>query len=125
MTSTTVPPTTSRAATATAAQAPTGRPGAEVAVFLGVVAACLTATTATGVAMGVDVSRIDEAPPLGQAVMFGEALIPLVAAVVARLATGGSLRHPGWGARRTSWRTTVSPGAPGSSSPPPRRRWSG
>jgi membrane protease YdiL (CAAX protease family) len=92
---------------APAAAAPAARPSPrlEIGVFLGTVAGLLTVTTSVAAAAGADVTRVDEAPPLVQALLFGQALIPLVAAVVARLATAGTLRRPGWGFRRASWRS--------------------
>jgi membrane protease YdiL (CAAX protease family) len=80
-------------------------PWREVGVYLGTVAGLLTVTTSVAAAAGADVTRVDEAPPLVQALLFGQALIPLLAAVVARLVTAGTLRRPGWGFRRTSWRS--------------------
>ncbi|MGY1605084.1 CPBP family glutamic-type intramembrane protease [Geodermatophilus sp. SYSU D00815] len=92
------------------APAPPGRtpsPWKEVGVFLGTTAALIATTTGIAVAHDADVRRVDEAPPLVQALLFGQALIPLLAAVVARLATGG-LRRPGWGFRRPSWRSLLT-----------------
>ena len=75
----------------------------QIGVFLSVVAALTTASTSIGVVMDVDVSRIETAPPLAQAVMFGQAFIPLIAALVARAsAPHGTAR--GWGVRRPTWR---------------------
>ncbi len=97
--------TPSLSAPAPAAVAARPSPWREVGVFLGTVAGLLTVTTSVAAAAGADVTRVDEAPPLVQALLFGQALIPLLAAVVARLATAGTLRRPGWGFRRTSWRS--------------------
>ncbi len=77
----------------------------ELSVFLGAVAALLTLTTTIGVREGVDIVHIDQASALGQAVMYGQALIPFVAATLARLVTAGTLRGAGYDFRRTSWRT--------------------
>ncbi len=80
-------------------------PTREIGVFLGTVAVLLTGTTVFAASQDADVQHVDQAPPLVQAVLFGQALIPLVAAVVAGLVTRGSLRRPGWGFRRTSPRS--------------------
>ncbi|SNS87561.1 CAAX protease self-immunity [Geodermatophilus saharensis] len=80
-------------------------PWREVGVYLGTVAGLLTLTTSVAAAAGADVTRVEQAPPLVQALLYGQALIPLLAAVLARLATTGTLRRPGWGFRRTSWRS--------------------
>jgi uncharacterized protein len=69
------------------------------------------ATTAVAAAEGVDVRRIEEASPLGQAAAYGTALTPLVAALIARWSTTRGLR--GWGVRRTSWRTLLTAWAVG------------
>ncbi|MGY1815133.1 CPBP family glutamic-type intramembrane protease [Blastococcus sp. SYSU D00820] len=79
-------------------------PWAEIGVFLGTVAVLLTGTTTVAVLADADVAHLDQAPPLVQALLFGQALLPLIAALFARLVTTGSLRRPGWGVRRTSWR---------------------
>ena len=99
--------TTTPSLSAPAPAAPAARPSPwrEVGVYLGTVAGLLTVTTSVAAAAGADVTRVDEAPPLVQALLFGQALIPLLAAVVARLVTAGTLRRPGWGFRRTSWRS--------------------
>lgn len=76
----------------------------EVVVFLTVTFALLALSTTVGVVEDVDVSRIDEATPLGQLAMFGQAFLPLVGVVVARLTTPRP-RRTGWGFRRTSWRS--------------------
>ncbi|WP_245899756.1 hypothetical protein [Geodermatophilus normandii] len=102
-------------------------PWREVGVFLGTTAALLTVTTSVAAAADADVAHVDQAPPLVQALLFGQALIPLVAAVVARLATAGTLRRPGWGFRRASWRSLGTawlwgccrPWPPGACSGPP------
>ncbi|MGY1773766.1 CPBP family intramembrane glutamic endopeptidase [Blastococcus sp. SYSU D00813] len=79
-------------------------PWREIGVFLGTVAALLTVTTTIAAGQGADVRHVEEAPPLVQALLFGQAFIPLLAALLARLVAAGSLRRPGWGFRRTSWR---------------------
>ncbi|MGY1741253.1 MULTISPECIES: CPBP family intramembrane glutamic endopeptidase [unclassified Blastococcus] len=76
----------------------------EIGVFLGTVAVLLTATTVIAASQDADVRHVDQAPPLVQALLFGQALIPLLAALLARFVTAGSLRRPGWGFRRPSWR---------------------
>lgn len=80
----------------------------ELSVFLVTVAALLAVTTAIGVREEVDIVRIDQASPVGQAVMYGQALIPLVAALLARLVTAGTVRRAGFGIRRTPWRTIAT-----------------
>ena len=87
------------------APAPTRSPSpwSEVGVFLGTTAALLAGTTTLAMAHDADVRHVDQAPPLVQAVLYGQALIPFLAAVLARLVTTGSVRRPGWGVRRTSW----------------------
>ncbi|MGI5237851.1 CPBP family intramembrane glutamic endopeptidase [Dactylosporangium sp. CA-139066] len=77
----------------------------EIIVFLTTVAALMTASTIIGLSQHVDVSHIEDASPLGQSVMYGQAFFPLVAAVLARLVATGTLRRPDWGFRRTSWRS--------------------
>ena len=77
----------------------------QVAVFGATTAALLGLSTALGLAADVDVSRIAEASPAGQAAMYGQALWPGLAAVVAVLATRGTLRGADWGFRRPSWRS--------------------
>lgn len=77
----------------------------EITVFLLTVAALMVASTAIGVSEHVDVGHIEDASPLGQAVMYGQAFFPLLGAVVARLVATGGLRRPDWGFRRTSWRS--------------------
>lgn len=80
-------------------------PWREIGVFLGTVAVLLTATTVAAAANDADVAHLDQAPPAVQALLFGQALIPLLAALLARLVTTGGLRRPGWGFRRTPWRS--------------------
>jgi membrane protease YdiL (CAAX protease family) len=91
---------------------PTIRPGREhalreIGVFLGVTVVLTGLTTGVALAEGVDVRRIGDASALGQAAMYLQALVPLVAALAARSVTHGSLRRPGWGFRRTSWRNVA------------------
>ncbi|WP_448006819.1 CPBP family intramembrane glutamic endopeptidase [Agromyces bauzanensis] len=57
---------------------------------------------AIAVANGVDLRALDDAPVLGQLALFGGALAPTLAMLVA-WAVGG--RGPDWGFRRTPWRT--------------------
>jgi membrane protease YdiL (CAAX protease family) len=80
-------------------------PWREIGVFLGVVVALTATTTTIALAQHADVRQVDSAPPLAQAALYGQALIPIIAAVVARWGTTGTLRRPGWGVRRTSWRS--------------------
>ncbi|WP_433303706.1 CPBP family intramembrane glutamic endopeptidase [Actinoplanes sp. CA-030573] len=101
MTDTTITATTTPAATLV------NRKSAikEIAVFLGTTAALLAASTTVALGQDVDVRHIDDATALGQAAMYGQAAFPLIGALVARLATHGTLRRPGFGFRRTSWRS--------------------
>ena len=89
------------------AQVPTRRcsPWTEIGVFLGVVVALTATTTTIALTQHADVRTVDSAPPGAQAALYGQALIPVVAAVLARLVSAGTLRRPGWGLRRTSWRS--------------------
>ncbi|MGY1739035.1 CPBP family glutamic-type intramembrane protease [Geodermatophilus sp. SYSU D00684] len=96
---------TSSPSTPPAAPAARPSPWREIGVFLGATAGLLTLTTAVAAAADADVAHVDQEPPLVQALLFGQALIPLLAAVLARLVTAGTLRRPGWGFRRTSWRS--------------------
>lgn len=77
----------------------------QVTIFLTTTFALLGLSTALGLAFDVDVSRIQEASPAGQAAMYGQALWPGLAAVVAVLATRRTLRGADWGFRRPSWRS--------------------
>jgi hypothetical protein len=79
-------------------------PGKEIGVFLGTVVALTAATTTIALSEHADVREVESASPIAQAALYGQALIPLIAAVVARLVSTGSLRRPGWGFHRTSWR---------------------
>ncbi len=97
--------TTTAPTTPASAEVRTPSPWKEIGVFLATTTALLATTTAIAVAHDADVTAVDQAPPLVQAVLFGQALIPFLAALVARLVTTGSLRRPGWGFRRTSWRS--------------------
>ncbi|MGY1704135.1 CPBP family intramembrane glutamic endopeptidase [Geodermatophilus sp. SYSU D00697] len=96
--------TTPQLSPAPAAPPRTPSPGKEIAVFLGTTAALLAGTTAFAASQDADVRAIDQSPPLVQAVLYGQALIPLLAAVLTRLVTTGSLRRPGWGVRRVPLR---------------------
>jgi uncharacterized protein len=87
-----------------AAAAPRALVAREVGVFLATTAVLLSVTTSIGLAQDVDVSRIDEAGPVGQAAMFGQAFIPLLAALAARASVPRHQRR-GWGIRRTSRRS--------------------
>ena len=89
------------------APVPTRRSSAwtEIGVFLGVVVALTATTTTIALAQHADVRTVDTAPPAAQAALYGQALIPLLAAVAARLVCTGTLRRNGWGFRRTSWRS--------------------
>ncbi len=99
---TTTSPLPARPGTAPTAARPA--PWREIGVFLGTVAVLLTGTTVFAASRDADVQHVDQAAPLVQAVLFGQALIPLVAALVARLVATGSLRRPGWGFSRTPLR---------------------
>jgi uncharacterized protein len=79
-------------------------PWKEIGVFLGTTAVLLTGTTALAASQGADAAHVDQAPPSVQAVLYSQALIPLLAAVVARLVVAGTLRRPGWGFRRVPLR---------------------
>jgi membrane protease YdiL (CAAX protease family) len=89
------------------ASVPTRRssPWTEIGVFLGVVVALTATTTTIALTQHADVRNVDSAPPGAQAALYGQALIPIVAAVAARLVSTGTLRRNGWGLRRTSWRS--------------------
>jgi membrane protease YdiL (CAAX protease family) len=78
----------------------------QIGVFLSVVTALTAVTTSIGMSMDVDVSRIEESPPLAQAVMFGQAFIPLIAAAAARSSAPHDTAR-GWGVRRTTWRRVL------------------
>jgi membrane protease YdiL (CAAX protease family) len=80
-------------------------PWKEIGVFLGTTVALSTVTTTIALSENADVRHIETASPVAQAAMYGQALIPVLAAVVARLASAGTLRRAGWGFRRTSWRS--------------------
>jgi membrane protease YdiL (CAAX protease family) len=101
MSTTSSPPAT----TAVATPDPTGLARRQIAIFLSTTFGLLAASTVTGVALDVDVRHLADASPTGQAAMYGQALWPLVGAVVAQLATRRTLRRPGWGFQRTPWRT--------------------
>jgi membrane protease YdiL (CAAX protease family) len=77
----------------------------EIGVFLGTTVALTAATTTVALGQHADVRSVEDASPIGQAALYGQALVPVVAAVVARLVATGGLRRPGWGLRRTPWRT--------------------
>src|SRR4051794_39007642 len=89
------------------ASVPTRRssPWTEIGVFLGVVVALTATTTTIALTQHADVRQVDSAPPGAQAALYSQALIPVVAAVVARLVGTGTLRRNGWGLRRSSWRS--------------------
>jgi membrane protease YdiL (CAAX protease family) len=80
-------------------------PWKEIGVFLGTVVVLTATTTTIALSEHADVREVDSASPVGQAALNGQALIPLAAAVLARLVSTGTLRRPGWGFRRTSWRS--------------------
>jgi membrane protease YdiL (CAAX protease family) len=84
------------------APAPAGTARREAVRFVVIQALLGAAGTAVAVTEGVNVSRIEEASPLGQAVTYGLAFTPLIAALVARLTTTRTLR--GFGFRRVGWR---------------------
>jgi uncharacterized protein len=87
------------------------RPGTaarrEIAVFLVLQFAFLAGSSAIAVSEGVDVRRIDEASALGQASLYLSGLGTVLAVLVARIATAGTLRRPGWGVRRVRPRIVV------------------
>lgn len=78
--------------------APTTLARREILRFVVVQVLLSLVLTAVAVQQHVDVLRIEDATPLGQAATYGLALTPLVAALVARWSTARSLR--GWGFRR-------------------------
>ena len=84
---------------------PRTKPWTEIGVFLGVVAALTATTTTIALTHDADVREVDSAPPVVQIALYSQALLPLLAAVVTRLVTAGTLRGAGWGFRRTSWRS--------------------
>ena len=84
------------------APAPARMARREAVRFVVIQALLGVAGTAVAVSEGVNVTHIEDASPLGQAVTYGLALTPLIAALVARLSTTRTLR--GWGFRRTGWR---------------------
>ncbi|MGY1635324.1 lysostaphin resistance A-like protein [Geodermatophilus sp. SYSU D00742] len=96
--------TTTPQLSAPAAPTRSPSPRKEIGVFLGTTAALLAGTTTVAASQGADAAHVDQAPPMVQAVLYSQALIPLLAAVVARLAVTGSLRRPGWGFRRVPLR---------------------
>lgn len=69
----------------------------EIAIFLVLTAVLSAASIAVAAAQGVDMTRLGEAPLVGQIALFGQAFYPGVAAIVARLVTAGTLRGLGWG----------------------------
>jgi membrane protease YdiL (CAAX protease family) len=71
----------------------------EVAVFLATTFSLLAVSTLVGVAEGVDVSHIDDASPIGQLAMYGQAFFPAIGALVARATTPRRERAP-FGFRR-------------------------
>jgi membrane protease YdiL (CAAX protease family) len=100
----------SAALTATTARGRFDRRSAtrEIAIFLATTALLTTVSTGVAVAEDVDVRRIEDASTLGQTAMYLQAMFPLVGAVVARIATTGTLRRPDWGFRRPSWRSIAA-----------------
>jgi membrane protease YdiL (CAAX protease family) len=70
----------------------------ELGLFLGVVALLSAALIGLVIAEDVDLGDLDNASALGQLALFGQAFVPAIAAVVARLATTGSVG--GLGLRR-------------------------
>ena len=69
----------------------------EIAIFLALTAALTAASITVAVSQGVDVTRLGDAPLVGQIALFGQAFYPGVAAIAARLLTEGTLRGLGWG----------------------------
>jgi membrane protease YdiL (CAAX protease family) len=86
-------------------QDPVDRPTVwrELGLFLGVQVGLTSLTTAVALQQGADVSRIDDATPLGQAALYLSAAWPLVAALTARRIVHGRFRWAGWGFRRAPW----------------------
>ncbi len=76
---------------------PTDHVRREIAIFLALTAALTAASIAVAVSQGVDVTRLGDAPLVGQVALFGQAFYPGLAAVAARLVTAGTLRGLGWG----------------------------
>jgi membrane protease YdiL (CAAX protease family) len=72
----------------------------EIVVFLVLQFAFLACSSAIAITEGVDVRRIDEASAVGQASLYLSGLGTVLAVLVARLVTAGTLRRPGWGFRR-------------------------
>jgi uncharacterized protein len=85
--------TTRRTPSATAARR-------EIAIFLVLQFAFLACSSTIAISEGVDVRRIDEASALGQASLYLSGLGAVLAVIVARLVTAGTLRRAGWGFRR-------------------------
>lgn len=75
----------------------------EIGAFLATTALFTAVSTAIALGEHVDVRRIEDASGLGQTVMYAQALLPTLAAIVARLAVHRSLVRPGWGVRRAPW----------------------
>jgi uncharacterized protein len=69
----------------------------EITIFGLIVAALVPISIAIALGQGVDVSRIDEAPLLGQLALYGMAFYPGLAAIIARLVTARTVRGLGWG----------------------------
>jgi hypothetical protein len=87
-------------ATTTRRPAPVTAARREIAVFLVLQFALLAGSSTIAISEGVDVRRIDEASALGQAALYLSGLGTVLAVLVARLVTAGTLRRPGWGFRR-------------------------
>src|SRR3954454_14099102 len=66
-------------------QAPARRsaPWTEIGLFLGAVAALTATTTTIALSEHADVREVDSASPIAQTALYGQALIPLIAAVLA------------------------------------------
>ena len=84
---------------------PRPKPWKEIGVFLGIVGGLTATTTTIALVENANVREVESASPVAQAALYGQALIPLLAAVATRLITTGSLRRPGWGFRRASVRS--------------------
>jgi uncharacterized protein len=79
----------------------------EIVVFLALQFAFLAGSSTIAITEGVDVRRIDEASALGQASLYLSGLGTVIAVLVARLVTAGTLRRPGWGVRRVRPRVVL------------------
>lgn len=93
------------------------RPRAELPVFLAVTFGLTAVGTLVCVGQHVDVTHPAGNSAIGSVALYGQAFWPLLGAVVARLATTGTIRRPGWGFRRVTWRQVAGPAAYGAALP--------